>query len=167
MEKEREPQLYDTFSKNGVFYRVTSIEDGILTLKRSDGGKQGRPVTGTFEQLKDKGYRLCDIPQVTCYNKEGKTVNELEERIKELEAKIAEMEDIDEKQTRTIARYMEEKKAWEKDKGYEEALIRQRKENKELTKKVVDLQDALIRKNGEVAAYETALTIIAGKGANE
>ena len=70
MEKEREPQLYDTFSKNGVFYRVTSIEDGILTLKRSDGGKQGRPVTGTYDQLTKKKYRLCDIPQVTCYKLE-------------------------------------------------------------------------------------------------
>ena len=68
MDKERQPQLYDTFSKKGIFYRVTSVEDGILTLKRSDGGKQGRPVTGTFEQLTKKGYRLCDIPQVTCYN---------------------------------------------------------------------------------------------------
>ena len=78
MEKERQPQLYDTFSKNGVFYRVTSIEDGILTLKRSDGGKQGRPVTGTSDQLTKKKYRLCDIPQVTCYKLEEEEEEEME-----------------------------------------------------------------------------------------
>ena len=84
MEKERQPQLYDTFSKNGVFYRVTSIEDGILTLKRSDGGKQGRPVTGTYDQLTKKKYRLCDIPQVTCYKLEEE---EQEDEMK-LESKV-------------------------------------------------------------------------------
>ena len=85
MEKERQPQLYDTFSKNGVFYRVTSIEDGILTLKRSDGGKQGRPVTGTYDQLTKKKYRLCDIPQVTCYKLEE------EEQEDEMELKNVEL----------------------------------------------------------------------------
>ena len=103
MEKERQPQLYDTFSKNGVFYRVTSIEDGILTLKRSDGGKQGRPVTGTYDQLMKKKYRLCDIPQVTCYKLEE------EEQEEEMELKNdyklvgqVELMDIDAEFMRTL-----------------------------------------------------------------
>ena len=74
----REPQLYDTISKGGVFWRVVSIENGIITAKRLHGAgngqkhKAGRPLKGTRRQIEARGYHFCDIPPVKVSYQEPK-----------------------------------------------------------------------------------------------
>lgn len=74
----REPQLYDTISKGGVFWRVVSIENGVITAKRLIGAgngqkhKSGRPLKGTRRQIEARGYHFCDIPPVKVFYQEPK-----------------------------------------------------------------------------------------------
>lgn len=80
----REPQLYDTISKGGVFWRVVSIENGIITAKRLHGAgngqkhKAGRPLKGTRRQIEARGYHFCDIPPVKVSYQEPKAKAEQE-----------------------------------------------------------------------------------------
>lgn len=81
----REPQLYDTISKGGVFWRVVSIENGIITAKRLHGAgngqkhKAGRPLKGTRRQIEARGYHFCDIPPVKVSYREPKPRTQQEE----------------------------------------------------------------------------------------
>ena len=81
----REPQLYDTISKGGVFWRVVSIENGIITAKRLLGAgngqkhKAGRPLKGTRRQIEARGYHFCDIPPVKVSYQEPKPRTQQEE----------------------------------------------------------------------------------------
>lgn len=81
----REPQLYDTISKGGVFWRVVSIENGIITAKRLHGAgngqkhKAGRPLKGTRRQIEARGYHFCDIPPVKVSYQEPKPRTQQEE----------------------------------------------------------------------------------------
>lgn len=81
----REPQLYDTISKGGVFWRVVSIENGIITAKRLHGAdnglkhKTGRPLKGTKRQIEARGYHFCDIPPVKVSYQEPKPRAQQEE----------------------------------------------------------------------------------------
>lgn len=74
----REPQVYDTISNGGVFWRVVSIENGIITAKRLHGAgngqkhKAGRPLKGTRRQIEARGYHFCDIPPVKVSYQEPK-----------------------------------------------------------------------------------------------
>ena len=85
MSMNREPQLYDTISKGGVFWRVVSIENGIITAKRLHGSgnglkhKTGRPLKGTKEQIEARGYHFCDIPPVKVSYQEPKPRAQQEE----------------------------------------------------------------------------------------
>lgn len=74
----REPQLYDTISKGGNFWRIIHIENGIITAKRLHGNgnglkhKTGRPLKGTKQQIEARGYHFCDIPPVKVSYQEPK-----------------------------------------------------------------------------------------------
>lgn len=85
MSINREPQLYDTISKGGVFWRIVSIENGVITAKRLHGAgngqkhKAGRPLKGTRRQIEARGYHFCDIPPVKVSYQEPKPRAQQEE----------------------------------------------------------------------------------------
>lgn len=55
METNREPQLYDTLSKKGVFYRIYKIEDEKLFARRLHGEEDCKAGQGDEEGRRRRG----------------------------------------------------------------------------------------------------------------
>jgi hypothetical protein len=109
MENEsRQPQLYDTLSKKGVFYRIVDVTGDILKAKRIKGdtnAREGRPVVGTWDEIQARGYRFCDIApvEVSYLPKE-----ETEEQEEELAAEEAAQEPEETEETQEEQEQSEE-----------------------------------------------------------
>lgn len=70
----RQPQLYDTISKGGKFWKIVDIQGDVIKAKRSHEGhweKRGRPLILTLADLENGVYTFHDkLPPCTVTQQE-------------------------------------------------------------------------------------------------